>query len=117
MGTNLKRIPLPKQKHVGHPLKPRIQKKRDQVAQACSVNGENAETASVTALATDEETSTIAGKIGEANVEKIKTTPGLKNDQASGLFLTNNTMLTTLQTIIGNGYQFDRSAVKALSRQ
>lgn len=118
-GNQPKKDTKPKTEHVEKSSSKASHPKETSSSSSSSVtsNGENAETAKASlerpeAPATDEETSTIAGKIGEA-VEKIKTTPGLKNDQASGLFLTNNTMLTTLQTMIGNGYQFDQSSVKA----
>lgn len=79
-------------------------------------NGENAETAKASlerpeAPATAEETATVAGKIEEA-LAKVKNDPTLKNNQESGLFLTNNTMLNTLQTIMVNDYQFDKEAVR-----
>ena len=117
-GNQPKKDTKPKTEHVEKSSKASHPKETSSSSSSSvTSNGENAETAKASlerpeAPATDEETSTIAGKIGEA-VEKIKTTPGLKNDQASGLFLTNNTMLTTLQTMIGNGYQFDQSSVKA----
>lgn len=117
-GNQPKKDTKPKTEHVEKSSKASHPKETSSSSSSSvASNGENAETAKASlerpeAPATDEETSTIAGKIGEA-VEKIKTTPGLKNDQASGLFLTNNTMLTTLQTMIGNGYQFDQSSVKA----